>query len=193
MLLCHACNPNKLDLEKLQIYIQDEDNGVVKAWEDKLHSIKVSYIPSDIIIQQEVKNKNISNDSLDNLINRYHNYYYFNMELSYNDNEMINKFLYDQNRYGRAIEDLSFNMVRYVDLTTNNNDTIPLLHSQFTRYYGVTHNNSVQLVFKNTGIKNAKTININLNGHFLELNDHVFVFNKQDMDNVPGLKFIVNE
>jgi len=175
--------------DELRRYLNDKDNGLVK--DELVNGIKVrlQYQPSSLLVQQELAQIQAkSNQVVDSLERKYSSAYYFIMKLSKDGKEAIRQ-LGSFNRYSDMVSVLSFEMARFVNLTTPERDTIPLSDYLFEQTYGISDGNSLLLSFKKVKLRDSKVIDINLAECGLGTGNLKFSFDKDDLEQVPKLNY----
>ncbi len=195
-IILSACAANFADEQGIKDYVLDEDNGLVKSRKIGDFSSKLTYRPSDLFIAQELDGITSDKDSsyaqnVNQLLNKYKDYYYFVWEVSYSTDQGEHEALYTTGREGfsEVLQRLSFRMHEYANLTSSANDTIPVADAIFPRTYGMGSASTILMVYAKKNLDpEAKWISININELGLGLGDQKFRFSVEHMEDVPRLK-----
>ncbi|MEM7552004.1 MAG: hypothetical protein AAF363_20140 [Bacteroidota bacterium] len=172
----------------LQAYVLEEDHGLIKSEQFGNTNISVTYRPTDLLVSQELGNE-ISEEQIKELRNKYGNYHYFILGLSSGDKEVLYGGGLDYGRFSDLVQQLSFRMGSYVNLTTSTQDTIPLADYVFPRTYGIGSETNLLMVFNAEKTKNTDWLQFNLNEFGMGLGNQRFRFRKEDLENIPTIDF----
>jgi len=147
LILFASCKQKTFDSEKeLFTYLKNEDNG----YQHKRTIGNVSYVftyrPTDVLVKQEL-GKKYSQGLVDSLRKKYNNYLYFNLSMSANNQELLNKRVGNRNEFGAMVNQLAFGMGDKVHLISKKRDTIPLVDYVYPRMYGLSKSTDILLVY----------------------------------------------
>lgn len=146
-LLIFSCN-RTMTYEEMFKYINNPQNGLTQEKEIDGTKIKLTYRPSQMMAYQELKQKhNVSKNEIKNINTKYAKQYYLVLSFSFGDRDILSnpRTRQDLEYY---INEFSFNMLNNVYLISSQNDTLGAIDSQFPRYFGLTNQTDVLLVFE---------------------------------------------
>ncbi len=181
-----SCEQKQVTKDQLIRYIQNPKNGLHQTKQKGDYTIKLMYKPQNLLVAQELKNPMYSITDMNSLQKHYNQYLYFNLSLTYKNNEIINKALTNKNAFSKIIEKLSFDR-NIADLITSLKDTLPLYESVFTRMYGMTKSNDILLIFENK-LASTEDFKVRINGSDLGFGTVYFDYNTKNIHNIPQLK-----
>ncbi|MFV8354979.1 hypothetical protein ACNQGB_02190 [Flavobacterium sp. XS1P32] len=177
--LISSCNKSFDTKDKMNTYIQDEENGYTKS--KKINGIDVSltFKPSNLVSWQEFSNYKYSKTKKDSLNKVYSKYLYFVLSLSKNSNEIFSTFPKSREELNAIQNTLTFEMNKKVSLTNSNKDTIPLIDFNSPRTYGMAKSTNVLLIFKkNELIENSDEFYFNMSDIGLGIGDVKFKYDE---------------
>jgi len=147
LMLVGSCNSRSFETtSELRAYVRDSGNGyhLTKTVNDISYAL--TYKPTDILVKQELGNT-YTNDDIVRLRRKYGDYLYFNLSLSANGQELLNKKAGNRNNFGALVNDLAFGMEEKVHLISQKRDTIPLMDYVYPRMYGSSQTTDILLVY----------------------------------------------
>ncbi len=154
-----SCQKTFKSKEEYSDYINDVDNGFSQIKEVNGVKIIVTFKPSDLLVCQEVENKNFSKEKTDSIRLKYNNLLYFILSYSKDDKEILST-IESRSQFNEIQNKLTFKMNENVSLVNNFKDTIPLQDYNFTRTYGMSKTSTLLFVFrKNDKIENSNQLN----------------------------------
>lgn len=190
-LIFYSCkhHPKVLSKEGLNLYIQDEGNGLKKSVTKNDILLSVSYRPRDLLVLQEWEHAaNKDSNLLHTLKQKYAGQDYFIFELSKNNQEVIRQ-LGGFAQYSDLLHVLSFEMSGLVNITTNKNDTIALGDYAFEQNYGLGTANRLLFVFPAEKLKQADKYELNVREFGLNTGNLLFQFKRKDIEETPSLGY----
>ncbi len=143
--------------EQLWLYIKNPDNGYLQEKSVNGVDFSLLYKPTDLLVAQEIRNKDATPKEIDSLRNKYGQYVYFNLTMSSKERDLLS-LMKNQNKFGRLVNQLSFDMDKKVNLISNKEDTIPLLDYSYPRMYGTTRNTSMIFIYDLNDYWNNKNL-----------------------------------
>lgn len=186
-----ACDQTRKMVSKAELagYISNPDNGLIQKQEVNGTTVEVKYQPSSfLVLQSFATDSSFSQQQKDSLEKRYNENYYFLLKFSRNGQEAIRQ-LGDFSRYSEMVQVLSFQMQRFVNLTTSEKDTVDLKDYLFDQTYGLSDGNTVLLCFGKDQLKEKKNIDVNIAECGFKTGMLKFKFNKSDIDKLPVLDY----
>lgn len=178
----------KVSQEELLAYLNDENNGVKVSKEVGDVQVALAYKPSDLLIEQELKNKpDITDAEIEKIKANYQKGLYFTLSMSKGGQELEVSALGDQSQFAKRIERLSFGMRELVSLQTSDNQKVSLLDHVYSRMYGMTGKSTMLLIFDRAEATQAAGFTVTLNGYDLGIGVNTFRFTTKDIHNVPQL------
>jgi hypothetical protein len=184
-----ACAKREMQPEDLRQYTLDPDHGLFQSKKVGDFKLNVLARPTDDLVYQEANTLNIKKETLDSLREKYNKQYYFILSLSYKGNDPLA--VLSGSTFSEALQILSFNMNEYVNLTTQERDTIPVGDFLFNRTFGVSKSSDVLFVFHKSKIQDSKWVDFNLTDFGLGTGNQRFRFKTNDLENTPLIKFNV--
>jgi hypothetical protein len=158
-------------------YINDADNGFSQTKVVNGVTINVTYKPSDLMVCQEIENKNYSTKQIDSVRAKYDKLLYFIVSYSKDNNEILTTIPASRSEFNEIQNRLTFRMNENVALVNNKRDTIPLLDFNFPRTYGMSKTTTVLFVFnKNDKIEDSNELNFNLTDIGIGIGDLKFSY-----------------
>ncbi|MGB0523978.1 MAG: hypothetical protein ACPGJS_13505 [Flammeovirgaceae bacterium] len=184
-----ACQPDSLNEQELNAYIQDESNGLIKKQTRKGIDVAVACRPTDLLVAQELRAKpNHTTDFIDSLKQKYDQYAYFMLSLSKGNQEVLRQ-TGDFSSFSNTLQTLSFDMASYVNITTSQQDTISVADFIYPRLYGASQNTSLLFVFRKDKINATEWVQFNLKEFGLGIGVTRFRFETSALQNIPQLVF----
>jgi hypothetical protein len=129
----------------------------------------------------------VSGTARDSIQKKYAANYYFLLKYSKDGKEAVRQ-LGSFSRYSDLVQVLSFQMHRFINLTTPQKDTIELADYLFYQTYGMSDGNTVLLCFERKKLANKEQLYINVGECGLGTGNLTFSFNQKDIIKVPLLK-----
>lgn len=190
--LC-SCQSGYMHKEELEAYVSDADHEVTKEREYKGYKVQVTYKPSDLLILQENNDsEQLDSSSYSRLYQKYHNYYYFILELSRGDKEVLMQHATSP-EYTELVQTLSFRMGQYVNLTTSERDTIPVGDYTFPRTFGMGSSNALMFAFSKADVEQDEWLKFNLQEFGLGLGIQSFRFDIEKLESTPRIEFKITD
>ncbi|AFD09182.1 hypothetical protein [Solitalea canadensis] len=186
ILLFFSCTRHPFDEQQLQAYVSDADNGLIKEQQVKGLDVKVMFRPAGLLIAQELNGQPASEALIDSLKRKYSNHYYFILNLSKNDKEVLHS-QGNFSDYSALLQTLSFSMGQYISLTTSSRDTLEMVDYTFDRTYGMSGGNALMFAFSKEKLKESKEVSFNLDEFGIGTGLLHFEFKRKDLNAVPEL------
>lgn len=184
-----ACK-SELNHEELIEYVNEEDNGLIKTKQLGKTIVELVYKPSDLLIQQDLSNKeNSTQEEIEKIKSNYNNSLYFTLNLSVDGQELEVGGLQSKEKFAKRVELLSFGMRDRIQIKTSKNDSVSLLDYAYPRMYGVTGKSTMLLVFDRSQATDGEWFDVIVNGYDLGVGINKFRFNTKDIEEVPQLDF----
>lgn len=184
--ICGACEPDRLTPEELDIYIEDEANGLIKFVETGRSRVGVAYRPTDLLVHQDIVGTTTA-EMIEAERKKYSPYLYFILSLSTDNREALHAA--EAMKYGDLVQTLSFRMGDYVTLTTDANDTIPVSDFVLNRTYGLSNSTDLLFVFDRMKAEDKEWVQFNLNECGLGIGNQHFRFKMDDIKSIPVVTF----
>jgi hypothetical protein len=188
-ILLNNCTPKKLPFEKLNLYLQDESNGVKKTQVIGDFTYTLTYKPHDLLVWQELQgNKNIKDTLLNRLKSKYEKYDYYILNIKAGDKDVLNGASSNMQMFSQNLQTLSFHMADYTYAVTEKKDTLYLADFHFPRLYGMGGGTQVILAYNKDKEPGSYT-DIFLDDIGVGTGRQVFRFKKEDIEKIPMLEF----
>lgn len=140
LLLLFGCTEKEMNRKELQVFLQNEKNGVKKVFDNK-DGLKIEVYALRPELVFPANGKSTLGKSGDSLI-------YFMVSFSKDGKEALAQSeSFDQ--YAGLLRNLSFNAGDYCFLIKDNKDTLALNNSYFSNTYGTGAANNLYLVYNN--------------------------------------------
>jgi hypothetical protein len=172
----------------LNNYVSSPEHGLVQEVTSQGYNVKVTYRPTDLLVDQELGGRSFDAPTTEALRKRYSDYYYFILSLSKDEREALHQ-PGQANMYGDLVQTLSFRMGHFVNLTTPASDTIAVSDFMLNRTYGLSHSTDLLFVFNKEAARGKDWVQFNLNEFGLGAGDLRFRFKTKDLENVPEIDF----
>lgn len=187
-----SCRHTKEVMSKKELvaFIANKDNGLLSEHQINDIDVRVQYQPSSLLVAQEIAGPDMRNNQrlIDSLEKKYSNSYYFLIKFSKNNKEAIRQ-LGSFDRYSDMVSVLSFELPRFINLTTPQKDTVELSDYLFDQTYGASDANTVLLAFAKEKLQGKSVLHVNLSECGFGTGNLKFSFKKEDIDNVPQMKY----
>lgn len=177
--------PDYLPKAELQTYIQDTSNGLSVAQEAGSVNMKVSYRPNEFLIWQELDGE--EGAEFEEIKARYANYSYFVLQLKIGEKDALYGTSQNQADFNDKLQTLSFRMNQYVNMTTSQNDTIPVADFYYTRMFGLSKSSDILFVFNNEKINEADHVAFNIKEFGFNTGSRSFRFETKKLNQSPKL------
>jgi hypothetical protein len=175
--------------EELKAFVRDKESGLVQESEVGALKARLQYQPSSLMAAQELEGSAAKDKKLiDSLQKKYKDSYYFLLSFSVKGKEAIRQ-LGSFEKYSDMVSVLSFEMPRFVNLTTEKRDTVELKDYYFDQTYGMSSSSTVLLAFDRERIKESSSLQVNLSECGFGVGALKFSFKKQDLDHIPALDY----
>ncbi len=185
-LLISCGTPEYVSEEELYQYLENESHGLSKTVKAGPTTMKMTFRPNDFLLWQELEGER-DTTKIRNTFKRYNHYMYFIMQLSVNDKDALYGTSVSQADFNEKLQTLSFRMPQYVNLTTSENDTIPLADAYYTRMFGMSSSSDVLLVFNKNEIGKDEWLSINSKEFGFKTGRKSFRFSLEEINTTPKL------
>ncbi|MEM0941026.1 MAG: hypothetical protein AAF600_11370 [Bacteroidota bacterium] len=179
--------PEYLSEEDLYSFIQDGRNGLIKEKKIGKVMIKVFYRPNDFLVWQELEGES-DTSKIKNALKRYDTYFYFMMQLSVGQKDALYGLSTNQMEFNDRLQTLSFRMNQFVNLTTSDQDTIPVADFYYSRMFGFSKTNDLLFVFNNEQIGDSEWISLNTKEFGFKTGRQSFRFDVGNIESAPRLE-----
>lgn len=149
LLFCLISCTTTFDSEaEMMEYIADESNEYRYSKNVNGVSYTLQYRPTDLLVKQEA-GEETRTDLIDSLRAKYGKYLYFNLSMSFNNQELLSTMASDRTKFGQMVSDLAFGMEEKVHLISPSKDTLVMTDFIYPRMYGMTNSTTIMLVYPN--------------------------------------------
>lgn len=202
-ILLNGCNPGKIDSEqRLYAWVNDLDNGLVKTRYINGIRLTAKYLPPEFLAYKEWATSGETKPHYHSLLEVYKHNRTFLLTIGPDDREVAggDVMFYDvlnKEDFRQRVQDLNFEIGKYISLSAGNRQFAPKLHA-LENTYGLGKHRNIYLVFANDesngSLLTGKKLDLRFNDEIFQTGISHFVFEKQDLDGLPELKFLaVNE
>lgn len=183
-----ACYQKTFDSkEVLMKYLQNEENGYIQKKTVNGVDFSLMYRPTDLFINQELRKFKKTND-IDSLRRKYNNYFYFNLVISKNQQDILSSMVTEKIEYDSMVNQLFFGIKEKMHLVYEN-DTLPILDYIYPRNYGMSNNTSILLVYPKLKYKDEDNLKFILEDLGLYTGDVTFKLSLSNILDEPQLRF----
>jgi len=169
-------------------YVSNPDNGLVLSKSINGVDFKVTYWPSVLVAWLDAENDTVlTHEQWKSLVNHYHQYLYFKVEISGKGQEILNHVVHDKNKYSQLVNNLMFGMNDRIRLIIPAVDTLELVDVHSPRFYGVAPASQLTCIFKNER-KETSSLYLEIDDPGLYTGDIRFEFLRRDIKKLPKLK-----
>lgn len=187
MLLLFGCStPEYLSEDELTSYISDESNGLSASKERNGVMVKVNYRPKDFLIWQEVQGES-DPEKVKKAMEKYEDHFYFIAQLSAGEKDALYGTSSDQVEFSEKLQTLSFRMNQFVNLTTSNQDTIPVADFYYSRMFGMSGSSDILFVFSEEKAKDTEWVSFNMKEFGFKTGVMRFRFDTRTIAQAPKL------
>ncbi|MBV7269078.1 hypothetical protein KCG49_07750 [Winogradskyella sp. WHY3] len=146
-----SCGGNTFDSEEeLMTFLLEETNGYKHSKTVNGVDFSLMYRPTDLLVKQELGDKEVTKEEVRKLRDKYKNNIYFNLSMSKNNQELLSTAPRDRNEFGAMVNQLAFGMGEKVHLFTQSKDTLELADFVYPRLYGMGRATTIMFVYPRT-------------------------------------------
>ena len=182
-----SCQPLPQTPEELTAYAQDPQHGLVQEKQVGAVRMQVQYRPTDLLVAQELS-ESPDAEQVKALRAKYGRYAYFILSFSQDNQEALYQRA-DYGQFSETLQNLAFRMNRFTQLTTERQDTIPLVDFAYPRLYGHGSSTQVMLVFDRTKIPDNDWVQLTVEDVGLGTGRQHFRFDNKQLHNAPSINF----
>jgi hypothetical protein len=186
-----SCGPGKVSKDKL-VSLIEHDPTLNQVQEVNGIKVRLKYCPYQLLVLQELGDANTPKYAdtarLHALERKYSGQYYFRLSYSKDNKEVIRQ-LGSFQQYSDMLQVFSFELGRFINGSTEKNDTLSLADYAFEQDYGMSTASNAMLVFKRSDFDNAKSIRVNIGEFGLGMGSMNFTFPKDKIAGVPPLSY----
>lgn len=187
--ILNSCESKEFDNEEtLWTYLKNPENGYLQEKNVNGVNFSLLYKPTDLVIAQELMNKNATNRTIDSLRSKYGEYAYFTLSVFKNNKELLNNVAGDRSEFGEMVNTFAFGMKEKVYLLSNTKDTINMLDYIYPRMYGMSNKTSFLLVYPKADIKKYSRVNLIIKDLGLNTGEIRLVPNVEQILKEPKIK-----
>lgn len=185
------CKHNSFSTEKeLVDFILDDSNGYTKRQTINGVEFNLTFRPTDLLVSQEIRNEEVTEQKLLELKNKYNKYLYFHLGISKGGREILSVIPNNKLEYSNLSNKLLFEIGDKVHLITKNKDTLKFIDYIYPRMYGASHSTDLMFVFsKDEKINNSEVLNFTIQDIEIGTGQIEFKFDKEIIKNQPTIVF----
>lgn len=174
--------------DELAAYAQDPQHGLVQEKQVGPVRMRVQYRPTDLLVAQELPESREA-EQIKALRAKYGQYAYFILSFSQDNQEALYQRA-DYGQFSETLQNLAFRMNRFTQLTTAQQDTIPLADFAYPRLYGHGSSTQVMLVFDREKIPDDDWVQLTVEDVGLGTGRQHFRFDIEQLHRAPTIDFI---
>ena len=187
LLLLISCKHNPQSIMELEQYVMDEASGLIQSTQYGPVRMQMIYRPTDLLVAHDLSSiSEADNSKAQTIRERYNPYLYFVLDIEQEEQNVLYK-RNNQQEFSQLLQNLSFRMGNYVQMTTSEHDTIPLTDFAYPRLYHYGGSTQVMLVFDRDKLQQDEWIQLTLKDIGLGTGRQHFRFQMKDIDNTPNL------
>lgn len=147
----------------LRDFIYKEENGLTKIRENNSYSFKVSYLPTDILVNRDLNASLNKSLKIDSLRKKYKEYYYFQLSISRDGHAIDQKLKGGLRQYRLLKENLIYGLSNQIVISTKSSDSIRITDYIYPRLYGLNHATNILFFFRREDVlKKDKILTVNI-------------------------------
>ncbi|NJN25204.1 MAG: hypothetical protein HC819_04105 [Cyclobacteriaceae bacterium] len=162
MFFIQGCEPKLVSEESLQEYVRETSNGLSQTVKREGIEVSAFYRPTDLIVAQDLRQKDRNAVAVRQLREKYGSYAYFVLSMSYDGKDALYATAGSYQEFSDNLQKLSFRMPEYLYMTTSEKDTVELRDFHFSRMHGMSGSTQVLLAFEKDKIEYKEWIQLNL-------------------------------
>jgi hypothetical protein len=188
LVIC-SCRPGQVSKQRL-IDLIGKDKELSQSQEIKGIKVQLRYVPYQLMVAQELGSAANAGDTatLARLERKYSPQYYYRLTFSKDNKEVIRQ-LGSFHQYSDMLQLLSFDLSSHICASTERNDTLYLKDYAYQEEYGLSKENASLLVFARQDFSKDKEIRVRIDEFGLGIGELTFVFNKEEMEQLPLLDY----
>ncbi|HVD96807.1 MAG TPA: hypothetical protein VNB90_01300 [Cytophagaceae bacterium] len=186
-ILIFSCE-RTLTQEELEAYILEPSHGLIQSSEARGLRVEVLLRPGSLIAYQEYKQQNSSLEIKKQAEEKYKHNLYFTVNVSQDQQDPLYK-LGDVSRYRKVLQELAFRMSSHARLISSAGDTVAVADYAFPHLYGMSDAVSVLFAFPADSLATYNWLELEWNDPGFGSGDQKFRFAKNDIENIPELKW----
>lgn len=194
-----GCGRGTIDsAESLYAWMNDQDNGLVITKYVNGIKLTAKYLPPAYLAYKEWVDSDKENLRYQDVLSGYQNNRTFLLTIGPDDREVAggDVMFYNvlnEKDYRQRVQDLNFDIGKYISLNVENRQLAPKLHT-LENTYGLGNHRNIYLVFADDKINGSLLTGERLDLKFIDgifqTGISHFVFDKQDLDGLPKMKFL---
>jgi hypothetical protein len=186
LVLCFmfSCKHTINNRSQLIQYVNDLENGLTSHKEINNITTSVNYTPWQLFA---IKEKDIRDREKFSSKYQLKDKLFFVFSLSFKNRELLKQLNYEQ--YSEIIQVLSFKMNEFIELIPDSGQPVEPEICQFQQTYGLSKANSLIIAFKKNRILSYKHLTVRINEFGLNTGNLNYVFNVNDINRIPEIKF----
>jgi len=178
-LYCRNC----IHIEQaLLSYFKDPSNQLKQNHKIGDVNVELRFEPSGLINRSPIQPKNLQKNIESKF---YDNKYFFVLEFSCNNKELLRQLPYDQ--YSEMVQVFSFRMSDYIEMAIDESGTIYPINCIFLQTYGMSNANRLMISFDGNRIEHSHHLKLFLREFGLNIGNQIFEI---DTDNLKNAKII---
>lgn len=182
-----SCSFTPSTVAELEQYVMDESSGLIQEQQQGAIHMQMVYRPTDLLVAHELSSESTVDTSKIRMIRaKYNSYAYFILDITQDEKNVLYQ-RNSQQEFSQLLQNLSFRMGNYVQMTTSEQDTIPLIDFAYPRLYSYGSSTQVMLVFSRDKLQQDEWIQLTLDDLGLGTGRQHFRFRMKDIANAPEL------
>ncbi|MEM1320867.1 MAG: hypothetical protein AAGG75_11460 [Bacteroidota bacterium] len=185
-----GCTHQLDSTKELRSFVADQRNGLTKEKTFGELNVRLSYRPTDLLVDQELGDEVATASEVERLRDQYDDYLYFLLSYSANGKEIEAWRVNSQQEFGTRVQALAFGMGQQVKLSSDTRDSIPLVDFIYQRTFGGGSSSDVLLAFDREAAEGSDWLNFRLQDIGLGIGTNHFRFDVAAIKALPPLPFV---
>lgn len=190
LILWTACSRSVNSADDLRAFVAKQSNGLTKEKTIGEIKVRLTYRPTDLLVQQELGGAPASPAHIEQLRQQYDDYLYFLLTYSANGKEIEGWRATSQAEFGTRVQTLAFGMAEVLSLNTDQRDSIPLVDFLYQRTFGGGSSSDVLFAFDRAATADADWLSFRLDDIGLGIGTTHFRFDTKAINTVPSIPFV---
>jgi hypothetical protein len=184
LLFCISCRGPIKSREVLLDYINDPAHGLKQIREINTIKAVLTYKPWQLLTpsMRQLKTSTPVSGGFN-----YNNKLFFVLSLSADQKELLRQLEYGQ--YSEMVQLMSFRMPDYIKVKTDLGKEYIPENCILQQTYGLANSNSLLIIFKNNELLSSKQLHIKIREFGLNIGNMNFVFDSDNIKNIPEIAF----
>ena len=174
--------------EELVNYLHDPDHGLLVERNKGTYALAATYIPSDLIVLQELTRQQERHGKKVNL-QKSENTHYVSLTISDAGKEIFNRFAQQTEQFALLTDHVAYQMDHYAYFRSSETDSIPLVSFNSPLTYGMNDRTKMLFSFSDPSLEESDWLELVVSEFGLGIGQQRFRFNVNQLQKIPSLNF----